>query len=118
MGGFTILHADDAERNGRWGLVRRGVGLNAFGINFVDMEPGYQIPEHDETERDQEELFIVLDGDVTMVLDGERHPAPRGTFVRVDVDVTRTAVNEGDAPVRLLIVSAPRSSGYEPMDWA
>jgi hypothetical protein len=23
-----------------------------------------------------------------------------------------------DEPVRLLLVSAPRASGYEPMDWA
>jgi uncharacterized cupin superfamily protein len=75
-------------------------------------------PEHDERDRDQEEVFIVLDGNPTMVIDGERHPAPAGTFVRLDTELRRTVVNEGDGPASVLIVSAPRSSGYQPMSWA
>lgn len=118
MSGFTIVHDGEFERSGRWGLVRRSLGLGSFGMNVVDLEPGYRIPEHDELGRDQEEVFVVLEGDVTVVLDGEEHPAPQGTYVRVDPEVTRTVANDGDAPARLLIVSAPRSSGYEPMDWA
>jgi uncharacterized cupin superfamily protein len=118
MGGFTIVHGDDVERSGRWSLVRRALGLSAFGMNVVEIEPGYSIPEHDETGRDQEEVFVVLDGDVTMVVAGERHPAPRGTFVRVDPDLRRTVANESGALARVLIVSAPRGSGYEPLDWA
>jgi hypothetical protein len=30
----------------------------------------------------------------------------------------RTVRNTGDGPARVLIVSAPRSSGFEPLDWA
>jgi uncharacterized cupin superfamily protein len=118
MAGFAIVGADAFERNGGWALVRRGLGVAAFGINFVDIEPGAQIPEHDEVDRDQEEVFVVLAGDVTAVIDGERHPAPQGTFVRCDPEVRRTIANDGDAAARVLIVSAPRSSGYRPMDWA
>ena len=118
MSEFTIAHMDDLERSGRWGLARRTLGLGSFGLNVVDIAPGTQIPEHDETGRDHEEVFLVLEGDATAVLDGERHPAPRGTFVRVDPHVTRTIANDGDEPVRVLIASAPRSSGYEPMEWA
>ena len=118
MPGFTIVHHDDLDRDGRWGLVRRSLGLESFGMNVVDVEPGTQIPEHDETARDQEEVFVVLEGDVTLVVDGERHPAPRGTLARLDPPLTRTVVNDGSRPARVLIVSAPTTSGYEPMDWA
>jgi uncharacterized cupin superfamily protein len=118
MAGFTIVRADDFERNGGWALVRRGLGVASFGINFVDIDPGAQIPEHDEVARDQEEVFVVLAGDVTAVIDGDRHPAPHGTFVRCDPEVRRTIANDGEAPARVLIVSAPRASGYRPMDWA
>jgi quercetin dioxygenase-like cupin family protein len=119
MAGFTIVHADELERNGGWALVRRGLGVTAFGINFVDIEPGAQIPEHDETARDQEEVFFVLAGDgVVAVVDGERHDAPQGTFIRCDPHLSRTIANDGGTVARVLIVSAPRSSGYEPMDWA
>jgi hypothetical protein len=32
--------------------------------------------------------------------------------------LSRTVVNHGDEPASVLIISAPRTSGYEPMDWA
>ena len=116
--GFTIKHRDDFERSGRWSLARRSVGVTSFGMNLVAIEPGYSIPEHDETARDQEEVFIVLAGAATALLDGEEYPAPPGTFVRVEPHVRRTVRNDGPDPVDLLIVSAPRMSGFEPMDWA
>jgi uncharacterized cupin superfamily protein len=115
---YTIGHLDEFERTGNWALVRRGLGINAFGINAVDIPPGERIPEHDESERDHEEVFIVLDGSPSMLIDGEEQPAPRGTCVRVDPESSRTVVNTGGERARVLIVSAPRSSGYEPMDWA
>jgi quercetin dioxygenase-like cupin family protein len=117
-GGFTIKRLGDFERNGRWSLVRRGLGVESFGLNVVEIEQGYSIPEHNELERDQEEVFIVLDGDAVMVIDGENHPAPAGTFVRVAPPLMRTVRNDGEAPVRLLIVSAPTTSGYQDMGWA
>jgi uncharacterized cupin superfamily protein len=116
--GFTIAHESELERAGRWSLVRRSLGLASFGLNVVEVEPGGRIPEHDERARDQEEVYVVLSGSAAAVIDGVEHPAPAGTYVRLDPEPTRTIVNVGDEPVRLLIVSAPRSSGYEPMDWA
>jgi hypothetical protein len=98
--GFTIGRLGEFETNGRWQLVRRGLEVEAFGLNVVEIEQGYSIPEHDETER------------------GEDHPAPAGTFVRVAPRLTRTVRNDDEAPVTLLIVSAPTTSGYTDMGWA
>ncbi len=117
MVGFTIVHRDEVERNGNWALIRRALGLGSFGMALVDIEPGASIPEHDETQRDQEEVFIVLSGTPTMVIDGEDHPAPAGTFVRVDTEPKRTIRNDGAETCSVLIVSAPRSSGYAAMEW-
>lgn len=118
MADFTIGHLDSFETNGRWSLVRRGLDVQSFGLNVVEIEPGYSIPEHDETERDQEEVFLVLEGDCVMVVDGEDHPMPQGMFVRVGVPTKRTVRNDSQAPAKVLIVSAPTTSGYEPMGWA
>jgi quercetin dioxygenase-like cupin family protein len=115
---FTIMHRDGLERTGKWLLARRSLGLRAFGMNLVELEPGESIPEHDETERDQEEVFVVVEGTATFLIDGEEHEAPAGSLVRLDPDPRRAAINRGDAKVTLLIVSAPRSSGYQPMSWA
>ena len=53
-----------------------------------------------------------------MVIDGEDHPAPAGTFTRLDPEPKRTVVNRSDADATILIVSAPRTSGYTPLEWA
>ena len=115
---YKLTRTDECERTGNWRLVRRTLGLRAFGVNVVDIAPGEQIPEHDELARDQEELFYVVDGAAAVVIDGEPHPAPAGTFARVDPEHSRTVRNDGAEPARVLIVSAPCSSGYEPMEWA
>jgi mannose-6-phosphate isomerase-like protein (cupin superfamily) len=115
---FKVAHRDDCETTGNWRLVRRTLDLRAFGLNVVEIAPGERIPEHDETARDQEEVFYVLSGSPTLVIDGEDFPAPAGTFARIDPAHTRTVSNAGEEPASVLIVSAPRSSGFEPMEWA
>jgi quercetin dioxygenase-like cupin family protein len=119
LAGYTIKQMEELERPWpKWLLARRSLGLESFGMNVVHLEPGEDIPEHDETGRDHEEVFIVLEGAPTMVIDGEDHPLVEGTFVRLDPEPRRTVRNNAGGPARVLIVSAPRSSGYEPMEWA
>jgi mannose-6-phosphate isomerase-like protein (cupin superfamily) len=116
--GYTIKHLDEFEKNGRWSLVRRGLDVGCFGLNVVEIEQGYSIPEHTEEERDQEEVFVVLEGDAVLVIDGEEHPFPARTFARVAPPLLRTVRNDNEQPVKLLIVSAPTTSGYTDMGWA
>jgi quercetin dioxygenase-like cupin family protein len=116
--GVTIRRREDLERTGNWLLVRRSLGVGAFGINLVEIPPGERIPEHDESGRDHEELFLVLEGSPALVVDGREIEAPAGTFARLDPHLSRTVVNHGDEPAAVLIISAPRTSGYEPLEWA
>lgn len=115
---FNIGHRDSFEKNGKWSLVRKSLNIKSFGINMVTIPPGDTIPEHTEVDRDQEELFIILKGTGTMVIDGKEYDAPEGTYIRLDPELKRTVKNKSSEPVVVLIVSAPRSSGYVPMDWA
>ena len=116
--GFAIVHRNELERTGAWLLVRRSLGITSFGSNLVEIAPGESIPEHDERDRDQEELFFVVGGEVVLVIDGEEHATPAGTFARIDPAHRRTMRNATSQPASVLIVSAPRTSGYEPMEWA
>ena len=116
---FTIVHADDFERPfPKWALARKSLGVSSFGMNVVELPPGESIPEHDEVDRDQEEVFVTLAGNAIFVIDGEEHPAPVGTYARLDPEPRRTVVNRSELDATVLIVSAPRTSGYEPLDWA
>lgn len=40
----TFTNRDDCETTGNWSLVRRTLGLRAFGINLVDVLPVSRFP--------------------------------------------------------------------------
>jgi uncharacterized cupin superfamily protein len=116
---YTVMHLNELEHPWpKWILVRKSLGITSFGINVAELQPGEQIPEHDERDRAQEELFFALSGALAIVIDGEEHAMPEGTFARLDPELRRFVVNRGDALARVLIVSAPTTSGYQPLDWA
>jgi uncharacterized cupin superfamily protein len=121
--GYTIKRIDEFEEmegsgGATWRLARKAVGAENFGFNVVDLEPGGEIPEHNESESRQEEVYIVLEGEGTMVTDDDEHPAPAGTFCRYSPETKRTVRNKSDAPIRVLLIGVPENPDYEPIPWA
>ena len=120
--GFTIKRIDEFEEmegsgNATWRLARKTLGAESFGFNVVDIGPGGQIPEHDHSGDNQEEVFVILDGQATIVANDEVHDGPPGTFCRYAPDVKRTIRNESDANVRALLIGVPVDSGYRGIGW-
>src|SRR3954447_11885843 len=123
MANYSIRHRDEFERmegSGEctWLLARKGLGTQAFGYNLVEVGPGGQIPEHDEGQSGQVELYAILEGEAVMLLDGEEHPAPAGTFASIDPAANRQILNRSDAQVAALLIGVQPEGGYEPMSWA
>jgi quercetin dioxygenase-like cupin family protein len=119
---YSIKHRDEFESmegSGEctWRLARKALGASAFGFNLVEIGPGGQIPEHDESGSGQVELYIVLEGEAVMRLDGEEHPAPAGTFASIEPPASRTILNRSAAPVTALLIGVDPGGGYEPMSW-
>ena len=122
-GDYTIKHRDEFESmegsgEASWLLARKALGTSAFGFNLVEIAPGGEIPEHDESESGQVELYAILEGEAVMRLDGEEHPAPAGTFASIDPPASRTILNRSDAPVMAMLIGVQPEGGYEPMSWA
>jgi uncharacterized cupin superfamily protein len=120
---YSIKHRDEFERmegsgDCTWLLARKALGTAAFGYNLVEIAPGGQIPEHDEGRSGQVELYAILEGEATMRLDGEDHPAPAGTFVSIEPAASRTILNRSEQPVLALLIGVQPEGGYEPMSWA
>jgi uncharacterized cupin superfamily protein len=120
--GYTIKHRDDFERmegsgESTWLLARKACGTRAFGYNLVEIGPGGQIPEHDESASGQVELYIILEGDAVMRLGGDDHTAPAGTFASIEPGASRTILNRSEEPVTALLIGVDPSGSYEPMSW-
>jgi len=120
---YTIKHRDEFERmegsgESTWLLARKACGTTAFGYNLVEVAPGGQIPEHDESGSGQVELYVILEGEAVLRLDGEDHPAPAGTFASVEPAATRTILNRSEGTVVAMLIGVEPEGGYEPMSWA
>lgn len=120
---YTIRHRDEFETmegsgDATWLLARKGLGTSAFGFNLVEIAPGGQIPEHDESGSGQVELYAILEGDAVLRIDGEDHPAPAGTFASIEPPASRTVLNRSDGKVTALLIGVQPEGGYQPMSWA
>jgi quercetin dioxygenase-like cupin family protein len=123
MANYTIKHRDEFERmegsgDATWLLARKALGTTAFGYNLVEIAPGGQIPEHDEAQSGQVELYLILDGEAVLQLDGEEHPAPAGTFASIEPAATRTILNHSEGTVTAMLIGVEPDGGYKPMSWA
>lgn len=105
MAGFTIKHRNDFEAmegsgESTWLLARKALGTPCFGFNLVEIGPGGQIPEHDESGSGQVEVYAILAGEAVMRLDGEDLAAPAGTWASIDPDASRSILNRSEARSR------------------
>ncbi len=121
--GYSIKHRDEFEQmegsgSSTWLLARKALGTSCFGYNLVEISAGGQIPEHDEAQSGQVELYVILDGEAVLRLDGEEHPAPAGTFASLEPGVSRTILNRSATPVTAMLIGVQPEGGYEPMGWA
>jgi quercetin dioxygenase-like cupin family protein len=94
------------------------LGTSAFGFNLVEIDPGGQIPEHDESGSGQVELYAILEGEAVLRIEGEDHPAPAGTFASIEPPATRTILNRSEGPVTALLIGVQPEGGFEPAGWA
>jgi mannose-6-phosphate isomerase-like protein (cupin superfamily) len=91
------LDLDTAER---FVPLRRHLGVTSFGLNQLVLQPGQRGRIH--RHRDQEEVYLVLEGTLTLLIEGEAQLLERGELVRVAPTVRRQLVNRGPGRVLLL----------------
>jgi mannose-6-phosphate isomerase-like protein (cupin superfamily) len=95
----TTLDFDGDER---FQPLRRELDASAFGLNLIRLRPRQRgrIHRHER----QEEVYVVLEGTLTLEVEGEPRQLPRGSAVRVAPAVRRRLVNAGDERLVLLAI--------------
>jgi uncharacterized cupin superfamily protein len=97
---FTKL---DFEAGERFVRLRQALGIESFGLNLILLEPGQRGRIH--RHHRQEEAYIVLEGTLTLELDGgDTHKLEAGHAARVAPTLRRQLSNRGDTRVALLAV--------------
>jgi mannose-6-phosphate isomerase-like protein (cupin superfamily) len=112
---YSKLNIQDVEGAGPGGafrFVRRELGVEAFGVNWIELPPDTEGREHDESESGQEEVNVVVAGSGAYRIEGEEVPVRTGDFLRFDPETTRCPI-AGPEGMTLIAIGAPRGA-YEP----
>lgn len=86
-------------------FLSRPMGCKAVGFSFVRCKPG-QGASYVHRHKVQEEVFIALRGNGTIILDGKRIKMPEGTVVRVGPRVWRALGNDSKRDVVFMVLGA------------
>lgn len=80
--------------------LRRELGVTSFGINLINLRPRQQLRVH-RHER-QEEVYLVLAGELTLIVEGEPRLLGVGDLARVGPQARRQLTNAGPEPAQVL----------------
>src|SRR3954466_14888385 len=94
---FAALEPDSPER---FVSLRRALGVSTFGINQIILRPGQRGRIH--RHKTQEEVYLVLDGTLTIVFEDEAKELRKGELARVAPEVRRYIANRHPQDVLLI----------------
>jgi len=100
---FTKLDPDGEDRFQR---LRQELRVSTFGLNLLRLRPGERSRIH--RHEQQEEVYLVLEGTLTLAIEGEARELRRGELARVAPDVRRQLVNDGDELLLLIALGGAK----------
>jgi uncharacterized cupin superfamily protein len=100
-----------------WKSVRHHFGITGFGVNAVTKDEGnVLIPEHDHAATGEQELYVVLVGEVLATLGGEQVSVPAGSAVGVE-GATSRKFESAASPTTLMVIGGTPGKAYEVGAW-
>ena len=119
MSDYTVVNADDVEDHyagtsvpGEFRSLSDALGTEQVAVTLI------RVPPHSDFEQgtghyheEQEEVYLVTRGTLTMRFGDEIRPVAAGSVVRVAAKTPRSHRNEGDEPVELWAVSRRQGHG-------
>ncbi len=110
---FADLRRDSSER---FQSLRRELGVQSFGMNLIVLQPRERGRIH--AHERQEEVYLVLEGQLTLLVDGVEHRVAADRAVRVGPAARRQLVNAGaDRLVLLALGGAGEHIGRDGRAW-
>jgi quercetin dioxygenase-like cupin family protein len=108
----TIV-ALNLETDERFVSLRKRLGVTAFGINQLTLQPGQRMRIH--RHAGQEEVYLVIEGRLTVLVEDVAHTVAAGELMRIAPEVRRQLINQHRERVTLVALGSA-ADGHEPRD--
>jgi quercetin dioxygenase-like cupin family protein len=102
----------DPDTGERFLALRRQLGVSSFGMNQIVLQPGQRGRIH--RHQRQEEVYVVLEGSLTLLLEGEATELGQGEVIRVAPGIRRQLVNRG--PDRMVLLALGGAGEHQGRD--
>jgi uncharacterized cupin superfamily protein len=116
MTDYTAKRIEEMEAGfgGAFKKVRAELGVEAFGVQILDLPPNLeQFPEHDHVASGQEEVYVTIRGTGSIDVDGERVDLDPETIIRVGPAAKRK-IYTGPDGMRILAIGGVPGAAYTP----
>ena len=90
----------DMSGTERFVKLREPLGVTSFGMNMILLKPGQRgrIHRHEK----QEEVYLVLEGTLSLSIEGQERDLAKGELARIAPAVRRQLINRGPARCAIL----------------
>jgi uncharacterized cupin superfamily protein len=117
-----IVHLSEVPENvipaGRWQPLNGPLGIRAFGISAVAMEPGEDADiEHDEADGGHQEVYVVVAGRAAFQLGDEQVEAGPGDVVAVPEPAETRNYWALEPGTRIVCIGAAPVTDYPYGEW-
>ena len=102
----TKVNYEETETTHGMNFLREPLDCEGHGVTVVDAEPGWEGLEHEHGDEGHEEVYLLVEGEATITVEGEDLSLESGDAVRVSPDATRQVTN-GDTQSQFVITGAP-----------
>lgn len=87
-------------------FLREPLDCENLGVSVLECEPGWSGKEHDHADEGEEEVYLLVDGEATVEIEGDEVEMAEGDAVRIPPEATRRIEN-GETESRFVLVGAP-----------
>jgi len=108
-----VNYRDIDPVSGGMHFLREPLDSERVGVTVTRCEPNWNSRPHDHTENGHEEIYVLIEGSATVVVDGEAVGMESGDAIWIPPEATRQIRND-DEESAFVLVSAPVS--IEPAD--
>jgi quercetin dioxygenase-like cupin family protein len=103
----------DLDTDERFVSLRKQLGVTGFGISQLTLQPGQRMRIH--RHAGQEEVYLVIEGRLTIFVEGTSYTVAAGELMRIAPEVRRQLANTHRERLTLVALGSA-GDGHEPRD--